>query len=84
MAEDLVPPARPAATASGGDAAAAASGDPDDLGEGMRVSGPYELRDALQGDRDGQYGFFRIKETGEVMVCAWSAASRTWTDLGKM
>jgi len=52
--------------------------------KGVKITGPYEAREAFPGSADGQYGFFKRDADGAVMVCAWSAEAATWLDIGEM
>lgn len=73
---DMAPPAPP----KGG----AGSGSGGGGGQNIKVTGPYEAKEAFPGSVDGQYGFFKRQADGAIMVCAWSAEADTWMDVGEM
>lgn len=79
---DMVPPSTSSgssdASSGGGGTGGGGSG-----GQNIKVTGPYEAREAYPGASDGQYGFFKLPN-GQVMVCAWSTEAGCWADIGTM
>lgn len=63
--KDMEPPPK---AAPGGGGSGGGGGDQID------ISGPYEQRSAIRGQKDGQNAFF-LMPNGQVMLCAWSAAA---------